>query len=1859
MNENIQHEETDIAIVGMAARLPGANNTDEFWQNLRNGVETYQEFTDEELLANGVPRDLINNPNYVKMGRPLENMEMFDALLFGFTPKDASIMDPQHRHFLEVAWEALEHAGYDPEQYKGAIGVFGGSGHNVYMPYNLFTNPDLMNSVGLFLVRHTSNDKDFLTTRVSYCLNLKGPSINLQTACSTSLVATHLGVQSLIGGECDMALAGGVTIEMPHRVGYLYKDGEILSPDGHCRAFDENSKGTVFGSGAGIVVLKRMEDAINDGDTIHAIIKASAINNDGSNKVGYLAPSVEGQSEAITEALSLSGVDAESITYIETHGTGTPVGDPIEITALTDAFRNETSRSNYCAIGSVKTNIGHLDTAAGVAGLIKIIESLKHKELPPSLNYSAPNPRIDFDDSPFYVNAALKAWDTDGTPRRAAINSLGVGGTNAHVILEEAPELESAGVSRQQQVICLSARTKQALDAVSKNLGEYLQQHPDLCLADVAHTLRVGRKVQEFRRVIVSDNIEDAANTLVNLPHKRVANLQNKNSAISVVFMFTGQGSQYVNMGKGLYKNEQVFRQALDECVKVLEGHLDINLLELMFPSASDEDVAREKLQQTKYTQPALFSIEYALAKQFMHWGITPGAMIGHSIGEYVAACVSGVFELSDALKLVAARGRLMQSLPGGSMIAVPLNSDDVQRYLGENISLAAVNSPGLCVLSGDHKSIDELQKQLEDEEVNCKRLLTSHAFHSVMMEPILDEFKSIVNDIIISSPQIPFISNRTADWITDEQVQDPNYWAGHLRHAVRFADGIGELLKEPGRFFIELGPGNTLSSLASQHTSKTEVSIMCNSVRHPKEEMDDVQYLLAALGKFWMSGVTVDWNEVGNNETRRRIPLPTYPFEHQRHWIEPGVGAVDINALSSTMHKQEQGNWFYHPTWESSIVLDKEVDISNIKNILFFTHDNQFLASLSEKYKLLGCNVIRVQSSKAFAKKSKDLYEIKAGSESDISRLFSSLKQDGLSVTHILHGWLLGNSGSKSLELGAADQKLGFYTMLGVAKILANMESEEELLVSVLVDGMQKIANEVISNPGKATVIGPVKVMTQEIEHVAAKYIDIGLHNVQTWEEKELLESVCKETLSSNDDEEVVFRGSTRFIKEYRSINTDLVAEKSAAIESYEADATYLITGGVGGLGAIIAKNIATKSKANIVFVSRTAIPDRSEWDSLLKNNEPADKLTERIREIHAIEALGSDVLCVTADVTNLDQMKSLVKQCHSKFGKIKGVFHTAGTVRDSLIALKSFEDAKSVLDPKLDGTIVLDKVLAKEPLDFLVLFSSVSSFLGLGGQIDYTAANAFLDTYAQYKKDQDGTRVLAVNWGVWSDVGMAASLANDLGVGSKNILGQKIDHYFFDRHIKIAAGIDEYIASLSASTHWMLDGHRNKKNVSLVPGTAYLEMARAAFDVENEGKIVELSDVFFESPFVVERDEKKDIKIRLNQSARNTVFVIQSEFGEDNVRGSIRYLDEGVLPDLNIDAIRERCDLSEEVRTGTAEHNHLIFGPQWKCIDKIYFGKKEALVEIKVHDEHTSELNEYLVHPAVMDMATGTAQSLNPDYDAEKDLYIPISYTKIKIYKPFEKEMYSHVVYGADEGAGGQTSIFDVIICNNKGEILVVIDRFVMKRIDPSVLLSIRSASSQDLIETENKTASEMFFESGLLAGMTSDEGISSIDYLLAHPSNAPQIIVSTIDLHEYIKEAKKLRIIDVLDDESLEEESIVAQERPNISVEYAEPESKMEKDIASVWRMTLGLGEVGINDDFFELGGHSLLLTQTISRLRKKLKIELPISSLFEIPTIAEWANVLSDESILSDEVIPPVIPLAREGYIAKRSEIYTTA
>lgn len=873
-----------IAIVGMACRFPGASTSEEFWWNLAHGVESVEFFSERELLDSGVDPALLHRPNYVRAQAVVEGADEFDAAFFGINRREAEIIDPQQRLFLECVYTALGDAGYDPEQHDGPIGLFAGVGTNDYL-FQLMGDPRLVETVGTDLVAF-GNHQDFLATRVAYKLNLKGQCLTVQTACSTSLVATHLACQSLLNFDCDMALAGASSINTPLKRGYLYQEGGIGSPDGHCRAFDAEARGTVPGSGAGVVVLKRLEDAIDDRDHIYAVIKGSALNNDGSLKAGFSAPNQDGQARVITDALAIAGVEPDTISYIEAHGTGTPLGDPIEVAALNQVFRGSTDKRHFCAIGSVKTNFGHLNTAAGIAGLIKTALALEHKQIPPSLHFKQPNPKIDFADSPFFVNTQLTEWHSDGQPRRAGVSSFGIGGTNAHLILEEAPTVEAASGGSDTHLLTISAKTPGALDAATMDLVAYLKQHPEADLADVAYTLHVGRHAFMQRRFVVAGDGESAVAALEARDPARTGTLVGSEpKERPVVFLFPGQGAQSVRMAAALYDSEPTFRAHLDHCADLLKPHLGLDLREILYPTEQEEASATTQLTQTAITQPALFAVEYALARLWQEWGIQPAAMMGHSIGEYVAACLADVFSLDDALMLVAARGRLMQSVQPGAMLAVPQSEGEVRPRLGDQLAIAAINGPALCVVTGPEDAVDALAREFDEQGVHTRRLQVSHAFHSSMMDPILDLFTAEVRNVRLRAPRLPYISNVTGTWITAEEATDPHYWATHLRQTVRFADGLTALFEDPSRILLEVGPGRTLTTLAQRHPAKPRDQLALTSIADLKAQQGERESLLRTLGQLWLTGQAVNWAGVHAHRPGHRIPLPTYPFERERFW--------------------------------------------------------------------------------------------------------------------------------------------------------------------------------------------------------------------------------------------------------------------------------------------------------------------------------------------------------------------------------------------------------------------------------------------------------------------------------------------------------------------------------------------------------------------------------------------------------------------------------------------------------------------------------------------------------------------------------------------------------------------------------------------------------------------------------------------------------------------------------------------------------------------------------------------------------------------------------------------------------------
>jgi acyl transferase domain-containing protein/acyl carrier protein len=1349
-----------IAIVGMAGRFPGAADVETFWKNIAAGVESIKFFSDEELQSAGVKSSLRKDPKFVSAACRLEGVDLFDASFFGFTPREAEIIDPQQRLFLECAWEALEAAGYDPEAYKGTVGVYAGSALHRYVEN--FAISDTQNPAGGFQAT-ISNDKDHLSTRVSYKLNLTGPSVAVQTACSTSLVAVHMACQALVSGECDMALAGGVALLVPRPFGYVHQDGSMQSPDGHCRAFDAKARGTIFGEGMGIVVLKRLDDARADGDTIYAVIQGSAINNDGAQKVGYTAPSAGGQAKVIRVAQAVAEIEPETIGYVEAHGTGTELGDPIEIAALTQAFRAGTEKKGFCAIGSVKTNIGHANTAAGVAGLIKTALALKHKTLPPSLHFEAPNPKIDFANSPFYVNTEAKPWKADGRPRRAAVSSFGVGGTNAHAVLEEAPPEEPRGASRPWQLLLLSARSETALDAITANLARHLREHGDIDLSDAAHTLQFGRRIFSKRRMLVCSDVEDATTALEAKDARRVVSADEERRDRRVAFMFTGQGTQYAGMAEELYRAEPTFRSHVDECRALLKAHLPIDLTDLLFSKTS----TNLSLDDTRFTQPALFVVEYALAKLWMEWGIEPQAMIGHSIGEYVAACIAGVFSLQDALVLVCARGRLMQALPAGAMLSVSLSEDRIRPLLAADVSLAAVNGPDLCVVAGPFDAIAALEKRLGESGAVYKRLRTSHAFHSSMMEPMLVPFRHEVEKIAPRAPLRPYISNVTGNWITPAEATDPEYWTRHIRQAVRFADGARELMKDGDLVLLEVGPGDTLATLARRNAAAADCAALA-SIRRAESKQSDVEFILNTLGRLWLLGAPVKWSGFYAHETRRRVPLPTYPFERERYWVEAGTTAKTTEAEPAVqVNAKETANMFYIPSWKQAASPEASGAAAEEYQWLIFADATGFGACIAET---LGQeNHVVVMPGEKFTRIDDRRYTIRPNREEDYNALFEELDKSQFSPNHVLHFWSLklGQAGAVNSDAFDTSQQPGFYSLLYLAQNIGT-RLRKPLKITVVSSDIFDVTGSENLRPENATLVGPCKTIPAEYPGVVCRLIDIDAEAIGTPREAELRARLLAELATEATESPVVLRGRHRWIQTFDSLPLKPATGQPKRLRQ---GGVYLITGGLGGIGLVLAEYLARTVRAKLVLVGRSSFPNRSQWSEWFSAHGEADKISQRIKKIQSLETLGAEVLVCSADVANLQQMQAVVESVHRRFGSINGIIHSAGVPSGGVIQLKNTAAVADIFSPKIKGLLVLDELLKAEQLDFFVLCSSLLSLTDHAGQVDYCAANAFLDAFAHSKSSNCKTFTSSINWDAWLEVGMAVDGQAELTASFRGI--------------------------------------------------------------------------------------------------------------------------------------------------------------------------------------------------------------------------------------------------------------------------------------------------------------------------------------------------------------------------------------------------------------------------------------------------------------------------------------------------------
>ncbi|MFL0809497.1 MAG: SDR family NAD(P)-dependent oxidoreductase [Agarilytica sp.] len=1335
--EFIEENENLIAIVGMAGRFPQAPSVSMFWQNLLDAKESIRFFSEEELIEAGVDPAMVKHPKYVKAAAALDDIDKFDADFFSMTPAEAKLLDPQQRLFLESVWHAIEDAACDPERFDGRIGVYAGCAISSYLIQNLLTNPSETEKLGATQAQ-MSNDKDFLPTRASYLLNLTGPSVSVGTACSTSLVAVHQAVQSLLSFESDMALAGGASIRTRQIEGHLYQESGILSPDGHCRPFDAKAQGTVVGSGVGVVALKRLQEAIDNKDNIYAVIRGSAINNDGQVKVGFTAPSLSGQAEVITEAQAIAGVDASDVGYIEAHGTGTVLGDPIEVAALTQAFNAcDSENKNKCALGSLKSNMGHLDSAAGVAGLIKAALSVKTGVVPASLNYHEPNPKINFSESPFFVLPETKAWsDIEGinqAQRIASVSSFGIGGTNAHVVVEQPPE-QSEGASSCDQMFLFSAKSSQAISEQRKNLQQYLNEY-SRNISDVAYTLQEGRKAFEKRHALL---VKDGEHAISLLSDDASGFYGECLEDPAIVFLFSGQGSQYRKMAESLYLSSEPFKEHFDQCNEIVFNQFQINLKDIIF-----ETEKSGLINETKYTQPAVFSLEYALARTLEEWGVTPNAMVGHSIGEYVAATFAGVFTLEDALKIVVHRGRLMQSCEPGSMISVEAPIEKIRSYLGGQVSLAAHNSCKHCVLSGPTEEIEALVTNFDGKEIKSKLLKTSHAFHSQMMEPILVEFESLFTDVNLKIPEKPFVSNVSGDWIQPDEATSPKYWARQLRSSVEFSDGIDCVRNNfENIIWLEIGPGKALSSLVRAHIQDDNSSAkfkIVNTLPQATEAKDSFDEFRQALAKLWLYGVNVDWAMWHGEDSPRRLSLPQYPFQQKSFWVPPGKGM----AMGGPGFLPEE-QWQYLPSWKR-VPLAEGLKTPSLDQILVISDDSDFVKNFIVAAQGKGCNVIVAEVDDAFSENGRGKYTINPQDEEDYLCLIDCVKSTPLDAIV----YALGIDGSnREIEEG---KTLSFYSPLYLLKALKEENFTEKASIFYLSQYAHSVIGNETLNSEQSLYAGPLYVGGIELPYLRSRWVDIE-NLVDSGKEVSLL----LDELARQDSSDVVaFRFGARWSSCFTKTNIDISPE---SVPQLKREASYLITGGLGGMGLTFSEMLAEEYNANIILLGRRELPEQDAWSTLVNDPECDDKIKRTLLRLLKIKEKAKGLVYYQCDASDGDRLSQVVDTAEQAFGAISGVIHAAGVPGSGLIQQKQKEQAAKVMAPKVEGSNnLLSAFKTRENLDFIVYCSSLSAQLGLLGQVDYTSANAYQDALAAKWDRKAGFRVISINWDGWKESGMA----------------------------------------------------------------------------------------------------------------------------------------------------------------------------------------------------------------------------------------------------------------------------------------------------------------------------------------------------------------------------------------------------------------------------------------------------------------------------------------------------------------------
>ena len=1791
MKLNYPYHGSEIAVIGVSARFPGADSVDEFWQNLCLQRESIRFFSDEELVAVGVPESLLKDPAYIKAKGVVRDCNNFDAAFFNYNDREAGLMDPQLRLYHECAWHALEDSGYSGRKNNNhRIGIFGGASANALWTAQYAEIAGQGGAAAYEVINVIS--RDFFNSRLAYKLDLKGPAVTVQTACSTALVAVHQACQSLLSGDSDVALAGAVSLslnpalEFPEQQGYLHQEGMILSPDGHCRPFDQSAQGTVLSDGVGFVVLKRLQDAIDDGDRIYAVIKGSAINNDGREKIGFTAPSITGQRDVVEAALVVADIEPSTVGYIEAHGTGTNLGDPIEVQALKQAYQG--FENAPCYLGSVKSNLGHLDTAAGMAGLIKTILTVKHGLIPATLHFSQLNVKCDLGSAKLRVVAINQEWRSE-YPLRAGVSSFGIGGTNAHVIVEEyvgAQVQHSSAVSELKNssplfILPLSAKTEASLLSYQQQLQQWLPTGHSM--QDVAYTLAERRALFDVRQALIVD-AKGAVLFASNNGHRKIQPQQ--------YWMFSGQGAQYLQMGKGLYEHEPVFHAVMDECL-LLIAKLNGPDIRTFLLSDDTSEISEQDLRATQVAQLALFVVEYSLAKLFSSWGLQPKGLIGHSLGEYVAACFAGVFTLADALKIIIARGQLMSKTAAGSMISVHQKIQMVDLSPWPELSIAAINTEESFVVSGAESSIAEFAKKLTEKSVAHTLLRTSHAFHSALMDPILDEFAAVLGSVQLNPPQIAIISNLTGDWVSPEAMATVSYWVSHLREHVRFHEGIGRILRDEHAVLIEIGPGKTLMSFARQHPARQAQQLVLNSLRTAKESEIDLLGPRRVAAELYAQGASIKW-QACNSVQGKHCSVPGYEFDKTQYLPR-------FKGFEKTL-KQLSPEGFYHEHWvrsEAEEILEAQEELSGGAVALIMRAGTDAEIPLLQQLIARGLQLIEVLPGASFQRLDQNRFQLRPEIAEDYVLLSQELARAAISPCKVLQLW----------QADVPDKKYWpFAGLLLLVKAFNQSGFNDPLSIYAITVGAYRVAGDELLNSNAALVYGTIRVIGQEYSHIRCHLLDVRKNNII-----DPINLLTKAICCSNLPLVTAYRGNTVWSREFKSLGSKWQAK--SVRQGLRQKGVYIITGGFGGVGGELARHLARKYNARLILSSR-------------QDHSCNPLLAE-------IKALGGDAIAHQLNIRKENSTKELFEVALNNFGQVNGIFHAAGIPGETMIQRHQFEKALSVIATKIDPAMQMILLAREYSLDLVVFFSSVTGILGGMGQADYCAANAGLDALAEQARSEGLDQVFSIRWDTWRETGMAVDAIN----GKLNILSHT-GHPFLGDLISDSNPAVVFRKEITVNNCWALDEHW-VMGVPTIPGTTYLEMAGAAYTQKTGNEAKKFENIYFLSPMSLAPNEVADLYTQLVRDGETYSFEvgsyhrslqqwqvhargqIGSASSNNNIATSITELQKQYQSRYlnNIQGAAHLGTLAMGVALSKEQQDAMMkYGERWTVIKEVWLGVQQGLARLSLAPEFGGDMTALSLHPSILDCALSYLRAFLDD-----GVYIPISYQRLTQYKALSKELFSQVKLTSALDAARGVMSFDIHLFSTEGELLADISDFTMRRIDAEFVNNTNASRSLVIPGFVRQFRS-------MSQGLTNAQALEALEQIVQSSHSLSLVAASDF--------GKRYAHADEGDLGLFSEEDVVVQQmraRPNISVEFIVPKAPQQKQLAEIWQQILGFEQVGIQDDFFELGGDSLLLMQIHKKIQTQFDTNIAIVELYNHSTIQRLTDFLSSQETNQVDIV----------------------